>query len=137
MEYKVTRIITTGGIPSQPQLMFRGTLEDLETTFPREQVMGGDLLGATSLEGGHVTYSFHFFQREDKETAFEACEDPRSIPKVMGEYARSIDEQNRRMFPGDFHHEEDDAGEEDEDSLKDRYDWDRHRDREDDDDQEG
>lgn len=77
-------------------------IHDLSRRFPQSRVMGADALGWGSIEDGFISWSHRFELKIDGE--WEEIDDPRhyvSNPEHEALEAE-IDEENRRLYPGDY-----------------------------------
>ncbi len=81
----------------------------LSEAYPPSNVVGADALGYCSIEDGWISWYHHFEQLVNGQ--WVACNDPRiRIDRCPSELEVAIEEENRRLFPGDYiDHEEDDG----------------------------
>ena len=74
----------------------------LSKQYPRSEIMGADPLGFASIEDGWISWYFHF-EKLDESGKWIECRDPRiRLHSELSELEAAIDDENRRLFPGDF-----------------------------------
>lgn len=83
------------------------SIEELSKKYPPSQIMGADDLGYHQIEDGWIRWDHRFERKVDGD--WQKIEDPRvRLNSSMSSLEAAIDEENRRLFPGDFYDEDDD-----------------------------
>ncbi len=81
-------------------------IADLSLLFPPSQVFGADPLGYSEIEDGLIRFDHRFEQLLDGE--WVQIDDPRVLSNLVHRAReRAIDEENRRLYPGDYTNEDD------------------------------
>lgn len=77
------------------------SIHELSREYPPSKIFGADPLGHWELEDGYVTYDCHFEKLECG--TWTKVKDPRiRLQKGLSKAEREIDQENRRLFPGDY-----------------------------------
>lgn len=90
-------------------VIWEGTsISELSERFPRSDVMGADELGHHEIEDGWIRWDHHF-ERRSLDGVWQKIDDPRHNVRNPEHAAleAAIDEENRRLFPGDYDNERD------------------------------
>ncbi|GEM_PF-2238832 len=105
MRYKVVELmhgdfVAEGG---SKETKFEGSLEELDTRFPKSRISGVDQFSHREIEDGCIRWDYYFYKSTDG-LSWEECDDPRSSnsSRPLTDLERAIDRENRAMFPGDF-----------------------------------
>ena len=108
--YRVIAVLTNDfgaynhGHPSKVDetIKWSGTdLDELNRQCPPSEIWGADSLGHSEIEDGLIRYDYRF-ERQSDDGSWEEIDDPRRRITPVTEYERAIDEENRRLFPGDY-----------------------------------
>ncbi|HXH27341.1 MAG TPA: hypothetical protein VNG90_05590 [Candidatus Acidoferrum sp.] len=85
-----------------------GTLDELNQRYPTSKVWGADELSHSEIEDGWIRFDYRF-ERQIGGDQWEVIDDPRDPPSdTMTDRERAIDDENRRLFPGEYVHEYED-----------------------------
>lgn len=116
MKYKVIETMHGQFVAKDVEnVIFVGNLTELNRDYPLSRVYGADKLSHKEIEDGFVRWDYTFFKSSD-DLNWITCSDPRSYTdRELTEWERAIDEENRRLYPGDFSDEYDDMYEDDDD----------------------
>lgn len=83
-------------------VVWQGTdTNELSLEFPPSDIWGADPLGCKQLEDGFIQIRTHFEKQLD-DGSWEEIDDPRRRVTPMTEIEQAIDQENRRLFPGDY-----------------------------------
>lgn len=125
--YRVVKITTIGDKEFKRKVFWQGSdIQWLSRKYPPSKIFGADELGHHEIESGHIRWSYAFHKFENGQ--WIVCEDPRvQLQQGLTELERAIDEENRRLYPGDFEDDPDTWGDPDSWWRDDHnYDWDDH-----------
>lgn len=124
MRYKVVELMH-GSLVSgdERKTVFEGSLEELDTRFPKSRITGADPFSHKEIEDGCIRWDFYFYKSSDG-LNWEECDDPRASnsARPLTDLERAIERENRTMFPGDFA-EDDHFGDDDFDPNAANEDW--------------
>ncbi len=121
--YRIVQVTKNDFAPGDTKVtssvVWEGTdIRELSMKHPPSQVFGADDLGHHEIEDGFVRWDSHFEKLVNEQ--WVRCDDPRirGLNREFADLEDAIDEENRRMFPGDYMNEYDDGDHED------AYGWD-------------
>jgi hypothetical protein len=83
--------------------------DELSREFPPSDIMFADPFDQKEIEDGFIITRFTF-ERKLADGSWENIDDPRRRLTPITAYERAIDEENRRLFPGDYITECQDCG---------------------------
>lgn len=102
--YRVIKILTDDFQDKVTEsVIWEGTnTDEISLKYPPSEVFGADRLGSHEIEDGWIRWS-HRFECLNKANTWIECEDFRTrLNDDYAEIEQSIDQENRRMFPGDY-----------------------------------
>lgn len=79
----------------------------LSEKYPPSEIMFADPLSHSEIEDGLIRTDYRF-ERQLEDGSWEKINDPRQRVTPMTEMEREIDDENRRLFPGDYITEDED-----------------------------
>jgi hypothetical protein len=93
---------------SEDTLWTGNDITQLSQQYPPSDVWGADELGYAQYEDGCITQQVRFEQQLD-DGSWTEIEDPRiRLDAGLSDYEREIDQENRRLFPGDYLEDDED-----------------------------
>lgn len=110
--YRVVATTTTGFVDPKidTTVKWEGTdTDELSREYPPSDIMFADPLDQKEIEDGFIITRFTF-EQQLADGSWEQIDDPRRRLTPMTDYERAIDEENRRLFPGDYITECQDCG---------------------------
>ena len=110
--YRVLATTTIGFVDPNVDVTVKweGTdIDQLSRAFPPSDVFGADDLFQKEIEDGFIITRFTF-ERSLADDIWEETKDPRRRLTPITAYERAIDEENRRLYPGDYITECQDCG---------------------------
>jgi hypothetical protein len=101
---RVVATTTTGFVDPnvESHVKWQGTnIDELSRNFPPSEIFGADPLEQKEIEDGFIITRFTF-ERQMPNGEWEEIDDPRRRITRMTQLERAIDEENRRLYPGDY-----------------------------------
>lgn len=98
--YRVVALTTIGDKVSEAIKWQGDDTRELSKAYPPSDIWGADELDHSEVEDGHFRFDYRFEQFVDG--AWQEIEDPRVRLTPMTDLERAIDEENRRLYPGDY-----------------------------------
>lgn len=101
---RVIATTTTGFVnPNvESRMKWQGaSIDELSRAFPPSEIFGADPLEQKEIEDGFIITRYTF-ERQQPNGEWEEIDDPRRRITPMTAFERAIDEENRRLYPGDY-----------------------------------